>query len=506
MTKNGEISLTDAKRVLRKHWWIPALSVPLLGLLALVVTFYLPKKYTSYTSVLVEQPEVPEDYVKPVVNTDLDQRLASMKAQLLSSSRLEPIIEKFSLYPEQRGKVPMEVLVSNLANAVRVDLLEPMAGSTDRRPPGFQIAVTFNNPKLAQQICGEISSMFMQQNTIRRIEQATDTTEFLSDQVLQAKNKMDEQDARLAQFKRQYLGSLPEEESANLQLLASLNTQLEAASQALTRAQQDKAFNETMLSQGEATWKLQMGGKENPDTLDRQLASLQEQLTVLLSRYTPEYPDVVKLEAQIEDLKKRMSEETDATVPANPVRTKTHEPAQLQQLRARIKQDEITTADLIKREAQLQEQSRVIQGRIQSTPMVEEQFKELTRNSQAATDFYNDLLRKRSNSAMATELEHQKQSETFRVLDMPSYPSSPSFPKVPMFVGGGMGAGLILSVAILYMFALLDKAMYSERDVENWLQLPVLVSVPNLNVGFHLNKSSGHPKPRSFDSVLTQKA
>jgi uncharacterized protein involved in exopolysaccharide biosynthesis len=215
----------------------------------------------------------------------------------------------------------------------------------------------------------------------------------------------------------------------------------------------------------------------------------------LLSRYTPEYPDVVKLKAQIEDLKKRMSEESDAPVPINPTRAKTHEPAQLQQLRARIKQDEVTTADLTKKQGQLQEQIRVIQGRIQSTPMVEEQFKELTRNSQAATDFYNDLLRKRSNSAMATELEHQKQSETFRVLDPPSYPSSPSFPKIPMFVGGGMGAGLFLSVALLYMFALLDKAMYTERDVESALKLPVLVSVPNLNVsGANLKTTGLNPK------------
>jgi uncharacterized protein involved in exopolysaccharide biosynthesis len=229
------------------------------------------------------------------------------------------------------------------------------------------------------------------------------------------------------------------------------------------------------------------------------MALLQEQLTGLLSRYTPEYPDVVKLKAQIEDLKKRMSEESDAPVPANPTRAKTHEPAQLQQLRARIKQDEVTTADLTKKQGQLQEQIRVIQGRIQSTPMVEEQFKELTRNSQAATDFYNDLLRKRSNSAMATELEHQKQSETFRVLDPPSYPSSPSFPKVPMFVGGGMGAGLFVSVALLYMFALLDKAMYTERDVESALKLPVLVSVPNLNVsGANLKTKGLHPRTASL--------
>jgi uncharacterized protein involved in exopolysaccharide biosynthesis len=112
--------------------------------------------------------------------------------------------------------------------------------------------------------------------------------------------------------------------------------------------------------------------------------------------------------------------------------------------------------------------------------MVEEQFKELTRNSQAATDIYNELLKKRANSAMAADLEHQQQSETFRVLDPPSYPSSPSFPKLRIFVGGGFGAGLALALGVLFLLAMLDKAMYTERDVEKCLKLPVLASIPKL--------------------------
>jgi uncharacterized protein involved in exopolysaccharide biosynthesis len=66
MIQNGEISLADAKRVLRKYWWIPTLSTLLLGALGFVATRVLPKKYTSSTSVLVEQPVVPADYESAV--------------------------------------------------------------------------------------------------------------------------------------------------------------------------------------------------------------------------------------------------------------------------------------------------------------------------------------------------------------------------------------------------------------------------------------------------------
>jgi polysaccharide chain length determinant protein (PEP-CTERM system associated) len=505
MVRNGEITLADMKRVLRKYWWITPFLTIVLTSLAFIATLILPKKYTSATSVLVEQPVVPYDLVKPVVTMDLNQRLASMKAQLLSSSRLQPMIDKFNLYPELRGKVPSEEIVYKLQKAIDVELLTPMAGAIGRQPPGFQVSVTYDNPRTAQRICQEITSIFIAQNSSQRINQATETTDFLSGQLEEAKQRMDEQDARLAQFKRQYLGSLPEEEQTNLSLLTGLNTQLEAAMQSLNRAQQDKAFTETMVTQQEANWKMSAAGGSSPDNQEAQLANLQDQLTNLLTRYTPEHPDVMKLKAQIEDLKKRLAATPAPTTMAASTPGKQHEPAQIQQLRAKIKQDDLNIADLTRRQNQIQDQVHLIQGRVQASPMVEEQFKELTRNSQAATDFYNELMKKRANSAMATDLEHREQSEQFKVLDAPSIPSSPSFPKVPLFVGGGFASGLVISLALLYALAMMDKAMYSESDVEKYLKLPVLTSVPSLDAaGAHKNRLKA--KPGSFEPAVALKS
>jgi len=109
-------------------------------------------------------------------------------------------------------------------------------------------------------------------------------------------------------------------------------------------------------------------------------------------------------------------------------------------------------------------------------------LKELTRSYQTASDIYNDLLKKRENSAMATDLEHEQQGENFKVLDSPSLPSTPSFPKKVVFVGGSLGGGFALSLGILYLLALSDKALYSERDVELYLKLPVLTAVPSFEV------------------------
>jgi polysaccharide chain length determinant protein (PEP-CTERM system associated) len=503
MIHNGEISVADVKRILKRYGWVLLLTIVLGGAIGVLAAKVLPKKYTSQTLVLVDQPTVPIEYVRPVVTQDLNQRLASMQEQILSKTRLQPIIEKFALYAQDRGRVHIEDLVERLRSSVTIKPLDAMPGTSNRQLPGFFVDVTFDNPQLAQQICSEITSMFMEQNTRAREQQATRTTSFLSRQLDEAKAKLDEQDARLAQFKGKYLGSLPEEEQTNLSLLMGMNSQLEANTQALSRAQQDKAFNESLLNQQEANWKSAQTG-QNPETQEQQLNVLQDQLLALQARYTAEHPDVIKTQNQIEELKRRMAKapKTSDTGVGNKQGPITESP-QIQQLHARLRQDDLIIIDLSKRQEQIQDQIRVLQGRVQASPIVEQQLKEMTRSYQSALDFYNELQKKRENSAMATDLEHQQESEQFRVLDPPNLPSKPSFPKVTYFGGGGLGAGLVIGLGILYLFAATDKSMHTERDVELCLKLPVLALVPTLEATANGGGSQA-PVSHDYDAVGTE--
>jgi polysaccharide chain length determinant protein (PEP-CTERM system associated) len=481
MAANRELTPKDAKRVLRRYWWILPITTVLLTAVGWVATKVLPKRYTSQTMVLVEQPSVPEKYVEPVVTADLNHRLVTMQEQILSRTRLEPIIEKFNLYSADKGRVHIDDLVERLREAITIKPVEAMQGTGPHQLPGFYIAATFDNPQLAQQVCTEVTSMFLEQNARQTEQQATRTNNFLGEQLSDAKKKLDEQDAKLAQFKAKYLGSLPDEVQANLSLLMGMNTQLEANTQALSRAQQDKAFNESLLGQEEGNWKLRQTNGQNPDSADAQLTALQDQLSNLLSRYTPDHPDVIKTENQIAELKKRMAEPT-KTPSSNSAAQAAHEPPQIQQLRAKLRQDDLNIADLQRQQVQIQTQTRQLQGRVQSSPMVEQQYKEITRNYQTALEFYNDLLKKSQNSAMASNLVHEQDSEQFRVYDPPSLPEKPSFPKLAYFAGGGFGGGLALGIGILFLLATLDKTIHTERDAELFLKLPVLTVVPTLAV------------------------
>ena len=250
----------------------------------------------------------------------------------------------------------MEDLVGRLRSAIEVTPLAPMQGTQNRQLPGFHVNVTFDNPQIAQRICSEITTMFMEQNSKDIDAQGTQTTEFFAQQVDEAKQNLDAQDAKLAEFKKKYMGSLPDQEQTNLGLLAGMNSQLDALTQAVNRAQQDKVMNESLLNSQLATWKAVKGGDTPTETLDQQLTTLQDQLSALQSRYTADHPDVIKTKNQIEQLKTRMSEAPKGGgTPANAQATGIEPPA-IQQLRARVRQDDLSIADLVKRQGQMQNQ------------------------------------------------------------------------------------------------------------------------------------------------------
>ncbi len=478
MVRDGEFTVADVRRVLRKHWWIIPVCAVGCAALSLSVATQLPKKYLSQTVVLVAKATEPTESVRPLVPEGLDRRLASMKEQVLSRTRLEPLIEKLDLYHADRGKLHMEDLMERLRQAIEISPLEPMPGTQDRTIPGFSVQVSFDNPQSAREICTEMTSMFMEQNARALEQQGVRTASFIGQQLEEAKAKLDEQDAKLAQFKRQYSGSLPQEGQSNLSPLSTLNSRLKANAQALSLAQQDKAFDESHLSQAKANWKASRS-KPNPQTLEEQLRVEQDQLSVLESRYTAEHPDVIKAENRIVELKKRIAETSNSDkTSAEAESPKASEPSQIQALRSKLRQDEVRIADLTNQQTKIQDQIRLLEGRAQASLMVEQQQKELTRNYQSTLDFYNDLLKKQQ--AIATDLAHQQQGEQFRVLDPPGLPTKPSFPKIPYFAGGGLGVGMVLGLAILYLLMATDNTLHTEKEVEMYLKLPVLASLPDM--------------------------
>ena len=222
MLGHRELSMQDYIGILKRRFWLILGSAVIVTGLAVGISRVVPPQYLSQTLVIIEQQKVPENYVKPVVTEDLGERLASMKQQILSRSRIEPIVERFNLYPSKR--YTMDDRIELTRNAIGVIPIPSARASV----PGFYISFKANNARTAQQVCGEITSLFVSENLSVREQSAEGTTDFLKQQLDDAKRSLDEQDAKLAAFQQKYIGRLPEQESSNTNALQARTSQLDA--------------------------------------------------------------------------------------------------------------------------------------------------------------------------------------------------------------------------------------------------------------------------------------
>jgi polysaccharide chain length determinant protein (PEP-CTERM system associated) len=497
-----ELTLEAYLAILRRRRWLIIIPTILSAIGGYALSLYLPKKYISHTTILVEQPIVPDSYVRPVVSEDLNQRLASMKEQILSRTRLQHLIEQFGLYKEDAMRVPMEGLVERLRNSITVTSLSPMTGTRSPELPGFSVDVTMREAGLAQQICSEITSMFMEQNVHARQQQAEDTTQFLAKQLEEAKVKLDDQDAKLAAFQSRHIGELPDDEKTNLTLLMGMNPRVETATQSLNQAQQDRAFTQSLLSQQRTTSESSKESKD-PVTPEQQIRELQNQLQSLQGRYTKNHPDIVRLKNEIADLQQKVEDTSGQAQPDGKneqgVRVAISDPPEVRQLRARLQQIDLTIRQRASEREELQRQIKILESKIQSSPMIQQDFKALTREHQSALDFYNDLIKKRNESQMATELERRQQGEQFRELDPPSLPERPSFPIRSLFGFGGLGAGLVLGLGMAQIVEWRSKSIWSKEDIEFYLRVPTLALIPSAD--FAPRKRKATPKIWNWRAV-----
>ena len=485
MLGHRELTMQDYAGILKRRFWLIIICA-IVGLATGVgISYVLAPQYISMTKVLIEQQKVSENYVKPVVTVDLEGRLASMREQILSRSRIQPIIERFNLFPS--SKYTMDDRVELTQKAIGI---QPMPSGQSHGMPGFSITFKAQDARTAQLVCGEITSLFVSDNLKAREQSANGTTDFLRQQLADSKRNLDEQDAKLAAFQQKYIGRLPEQNSSNTNTLQALTTQLDASTQSLNRAQQNVTFLEAMISQQTQDQKRQespAGG--SVDERHTQLKALLAQKQELENLYTPDHPDVVSISRKIADLRAEIAHAPAQSAPGAAAVT-TSDTLQLQQLKAQLRAAQQAMSVAKQEQVRIEQQIRAYESRIESSPMVEEEYKQVTRDHETALQFYNTLLTKMNESSMATALERRQQGEQFSVMDAPNLPDSPTFPDRRIFAGGGLAAGLALGLLIVALLEYRDTSLRNERDIWAFTKLPTLAMISHID---HLPEP---PEPR----------
>ncbi len=465
-------------------------------------SWLLPVSYKSGTLILVEQPTMPKDYVTPNVNDDLQARLQSITQQILSRTRLLLIIDRLNLYSGGREPMTPEAKVGRMRKDITIELVHDATGA---QITAFNIYYSASDPHVAQLVTGELSKLFIDANLEVRQQQSEGTTNFLENQLETARASLAEQEAKIREFKGEHIGELPTQQASNLQILSGLQSQLVNEQDALNTAQQQKIYLQTLINQYrtlQGTTRTADGTPTRLPVIDQQLDKLKSQLADLSSRYTDSYPDIRNLKGQIAktekmrdaliaDLKNNgnVSQPDVSATPRDAVDISQNSPilqlqGQLQLNQYEIKNREQAVADL---KAKISD----YQVRLNQEPVTEQQMADLTRGYDQSKANYDELLKKKNDSAMATSMELLQQGERFSVLDPPSLPVKPDFPNRLKFCGIAIGLGLALGVLVAGGLEFMDDRLHSEKEIKSLLPMVVISEIPELARPSDVRNSKG---------------
>lgn len=461
----AQFTLSQALEIARRRKWRALLLFA--GALATISTLVvsLPDIYESKATLLVESQQVPESFVRSTV-TGVERRLQGITETLMSRSRLNELIDRFGLYPELRNRLPLDDVIERM----RKDVLVQLQAFTPQVAKGTVVAFTVTyrgrHAEKVAAVANELALRYVDEDLRMRERQAAGTAHFLENQLDEMKQKLDDQERKVRDFKERYLGALPQQETANLSTLERLNAQL------LLNQQQQARVREELGQAGVSA--------SSPDALAARLARAKTELFQLRQHYTDKYPDVVRLNTEIADLEKRLAE-GEGNGPGNidavaPPKRGVEQPS-----------GTVSTggpeAELrgLKREESLIK-SRIVeyQGRIESTPKREQEFQALDRDYNTTQEIYQALLKRYEEAKLAESLEGRQKGEQLRILDPAVVAKDSTLPNRPRL----LLIGLLLSVGAalggIVVSEMLDTSFHSVDELRSFSKTPVIATIQRI--------------------------
>jgi uncharacterized protein involved in exopolysaccharide biosynthesis len=361
----------------------------------------------------------------------------------------------------------------------------------------------------------ELVTKFTETNVTVQRNQIVTTSNFLSDELKQAKDKMDNYEAQITKFKRENQGKLPEQFQVNVSQLNNYQMAVSNANEAMSRLQQQKLQLETQMTnfnnqlsyyQSISEEQYTVGGgpgavhSNKLDQLNQRIMDMKSQIAALKEMYTDVAPPVKAANAKLKALEKEYGDEEKADLERQAVAAQN--PQAAPQVQRRINQPNFKmTKDLegsialLKTQIQgvnmdMDDQLKKIQAlnlviaqyqaRIDSSPQLEQQYAALMRDFSLAKAGYEDMSRRHEASETAKDLEDHKAGENLEVLDPASDPQAPSEPNRLQMAAIGAGMGLVIGVVLAGAKEMKNTSLKNLKDVRAYTNLPVLSSIPLL--------------------------
>jgi polysaccharide chain length determinant protein (PEP-CTERM system associated) len=451
---------------------LPMVIVTIAGV---VFSRLLPNKYRSETLVLVVPQRVPESYVRATITSRIEDRVRSIREQILSRSRLERIIDEFGLYPDLRAKMAME------------DVIEEMRGNVFTRvvrEDAFSVSFIADRAVVAQKVTERLAGLFSEENMRDREVQAESTNQFLQTQLDEARQRLTEHEKKVEEYRRQYAGELPEQVEANQQTIQNTELQIQTLMQALNSDRDRRLLFERQLADvNDSEAPVTPAGQpvNAPPSTAQQLEAAEAVLQTLQSRVTPEHPDLIQARLTVDRLRARLDKERAGTSTESSPRMTAAEVARrnrITELRAQLDVVDRAIAQRLDEEKRLRAVVASYRAKVEASPSRQTELVALTRDYETLQRQYRTLLENYEDSKVAANLERRQIGEQFRILDPARVPERPFTPNRLLIGFGGWAAGLAAGLLLVGWLEFKDRSLRSPEDIDLCCTVPVLAVLP----------------------------
>lgn len=480
----GRIDVGYILNLALRFRWVLIGSFFLAMLAGIYLAVTLPRIYRSESTILVEPQSVPDKYVHSTVPIEIDARIASLAQQILSTSNLMELIERFKLFAEGPDRdLFIEEKVEKMRSRLRVKIADEEFGRSRRggsRASAFTISYEDSDPRKVYQVVNAMATFVIDQNLKMRQTHAFGTSEFLSVELNRMRERLEEVEKTLEEYRRVNMGELPEQLPSNLAILERLEQQLRQAHQSLRDEKNRLLIVETQLKFAQQMAPSPAAGapasaEPGPVTLE----AMRQQLAALLVAYTESHPDVVTLKKKIEALEKELAEGASPTPP--PPIAPGGRPLLAAELLGQQQAIQRNIKALEGEIQKIQEQIDHYQKRVENTPKREQELLLLKRDYDNIKSTYSSVLNRKLEADIALNLERTHKGEQFRILDPPRIAEKPISPNLRLIFLACLAAGLGMGAGIVFLFEFFDRSVRKPEALQTRFSLPVLMVMPDMD-------------------------
>lgn len=453
--------------ILRRRKILALITFSAVLAVAMAFARYLPDLYRANAIVLVER-QLPETFVRPAVSGELESRLHVIKQEVLSRSRLTDLVNRFDLYPTLRARGDMDTAIDQVRHDIQIELTGPEQVSGRMKTVAFNLTFTGASRETVAEVTNAIAAFYVDQNNQMRSEEASRTTQFLREQLEDARKQLTQNEQDVKAYTSRHVGGLPQQVEVNLATLERLNTQLRlnGERQLRTLEQREKLF-EGMPATATAP-----RAATPPSPTQLRLEQVKKDLAQL-EGFPEKHPDVKRLKDEVAALEQGIQAAAPAELPAQPATAVRTSARTLESLDAEL--DRLKADD-----ASLRQTIAGVENRLEGVPYRQNEFAGISRDHQAAKELYDSLLKRYEEAQLAQSMETENQGERFRVLESAVPPMGPSAPNRPRLLIMGLLLAVLMAGLAVLLIEQFDTSFHSVDDLRQFTRVPVLVAIPRV--------------------------